>query len=420
MAFSFVHAADLHLDCPLEGLGEVPPELAAILKNSTFRALDSIVDLCIEQKTAFLVVAGDVYNAKDKSLCAQLRLQHSLARLAEASIPSYIVHGNHDPANGWNAALDWPDAAHFLSSGKGGALPVICHGTEIASVSGISYAKGAVTENLAARLSPPKGSPFSVAVLHCNCGQVGGYEAYSPCTLDELARSGFDYWALGHVHKRSILHEQAPVVLYPGNPQGLNPKETGPKGCYLVHVSDSQAVALQFVETDAVRWSYAEVACSGMTQEQELIDKAQETLDGIRNQAGRPALVRLLLTGRTALHRNLARPNLLREITEELRDIDHAPDEIVWLEAIQNQTRLDIDLEERRTSKDFLGDFLRAVQEARANSEKLAELKDVLEPLFSDRRGHKYLPELNEEKLLAWLDEAENYGLDALVGGAEE
>jgi DNA repair protein SbcD/Mre11 len=58
MAFTFVHAADLHLDCPFGGLGDVPSEFALTLREATFRALDSIVDICIEQKAAFLSWRG--------------------------------------------------------------------------------------------------------------------------------------------------------------------------------------------------------------------------------------------------------------------------------------------------------------------------------------------------------------------------
>jgi exonuclease SbcD len=420
MAFSFVHAADLHLDCPFEGLGDVPAEFATLLRESTFRALDRIVDICIEQKAAFLVVAGDVYNAKDKSLPAQLKFRDALSRLADANIPSFAAFGNHDPKSGWSAELDWPDHAHLFSSGKPETFPVLCRDTEVATVSGVSYAKQAVMENLATRFSRPADSPFAVGVLHCNCGQVSQHEPYSPCTLDDLVRSSFDYWALGHVHKGGVLRGHGPAVAYPGNPQGLNPKETGAKGCYVVHVSDGGALDIQFAETDAVRWFSRNVDAAHMVREQELLSRISEVVDETRTEAGRPALLRLSITGRSALHRSLARPNVLTGITDELRDADCPAEETVWVESIRNETKPDVDLDARRKSEDFLGDFLRAIELMRQNPDKLAELEEVLEPLFADKRAHRYLPDPDQGQLLAWLDEAETYGLDALLGGEEE
>ena len=53
-----------------------------------------------------------------------------------------------------------------------------------------------------------------------------------PLQLKELIDKKFDYWALGHIHKHTILHEN-PFIVYPGNIQGRNRKEIGEKGCYL-------------------------------------------------------------------------------------------------------------------------------------------------------------------------------------------
>jgi DNA repair exonuclease SbcCD nuclease subunit len=420
MAFSFVHTADLHLDCPFGGLRETPPQLASILRESTFSALDRVVDLCIEHRAAFLVVAGDVYNAKDKSLRAQLRFREALLRLADAGTASFVAFGNHDPKTGWSAALDWPDCVHMFPSGKPSSFPVVCRGEQIATVTGVSYSRSEVTENLASEYTPPEHSPFRVAVLHCNCGQVSDYEPYSPCTIDDLTRSGFDYWALGHIHKRAILHGQRPTVAYPGNTQGLNPKEDGAKGCYVLKVGDDGSIDAEFAETDAVRWISTEVNLSGMASEQDLLNALQKRIDEIRKDSGRPTLIRITLGGRTSLHPTLRRQHFLSDMVEEISDTDCRPEEMVWTASIRDATLPNVDISERRKSEDFLGDFLRAVQAAREDPHKLAQLLPALEPLFQDRRASRILREPSDEQLLAWLDEAETCGLDALLAGGDE
>ena len=102
--FSFVHAADLHLDTPFKGIGSTAPGVAEQLREASLTAFDFLVDLCLERRAAFLVIAGDIYDGPERGLRAQLRFRDGLARLSAAGIPSFVVHGNHDPVEtGWSA-----------------------------------------------------------------------------------------------------------------------------------------------------------------------------------------------------------------------------------------------------------------------------------------------------------------------------
>jgi DNA repair exonuclease SbcCD nuclease subunit len=73
-------------------------------------------------------------------------------------------------------------------------------------------------------------------MLHCNVGSDTGHDPYAPSALEDLISKNYDYWALGHIHKKTILNEANPLIIYSGNPQGLNPKETGVRGCFLINV----------------------------------------------------------------------------------------------------------------------------------------------------------------------------------------
>ena len=113
-AFSFIHAADLHLDSPFKEISEVDKEISLELAESTFKAFGKIIDICIEKQVDFLLIAGDIYDGSDRSLRAQLRFRDELKRLSESGINAYIVHGNHDPLDGWSANLEWPENVHIL------------------------------------------------------------------------------------------------------------------------------------------------------------------------------------------------------------------------------------------------------------------------------------------------------------------
>src|SRR5260370_8789802 len=93
MSFKFVHAADLHLDSPLctRAAGALQP----IFDDATFTTLRRIVDLCLAEKAAFLLLAGDLFEYRDRSIRARLELRRQLARLDGAGIGPFILPGTH-------------------------------------------------------------------------------------------------------------------------------------------------------------------------------------------------------------------------------------------------------------------------------------------------------------------------------------
>ena len=101
---------------------------------------------------------------------------------------------------------------------------------------------------------------FNIGLLHTACGS-GEHANYAPCSVADLARRGYDYWALGHVHTRSVLSED-PWVVFPGNIQGRHVKEEGSKGATLVTV-DGRRVLLQHQALDVLRWLPLDVDATG-------------------------------------------------------------------------------------------------------------------------------------------------------------
>ena len=93
----FVHAADLHIDSPFQGMDQVNSVVAQRLRESTYEAYQNLIRLCLDEEVDFLVIAGDVYDGADRSIKAQLRFHDGLLKLAENGIQAFVVHGNHDP-----------------------------------------------------------------------------------------------------------------------------------------------------------------------------------------------------------------------------------------------------------------------------------------------------------------------------------
>lgn len=341
--FSFLHTGDLHLDTPFTGLtGAVPAEVSRRLREATLRAWSRIVDLAIDRRVDFVVVAGDVFEAETRTLRGQLAFADGLERLASHGIPAAVVTGNHDPLSGWEATVPWPSAAHRFEAEEPMAWPVVVDGVEIARVYGMSYARKAETRDLAARFRRDPDSPFAIGLLHATVGVNERHERYAPTTSEVLAASGMDYWALGHIHRRRVERAAAPMVVYPGNPQGRDPGEAEAKGVAIVTVDDAGTPSVEFVDTDVVRWTVVLVDCATVPDMGALRTTIRARILAAREAAARAIVVRVVLRGFTPLHDQLRVKGVADDLLVHLReDLPLDGDAFTWLEAIRDETRSD-------------------------------------------------------------------------------
>jgi DNA repair protein SbcD/Mre11 len=409
--FTFAHAADLHLDSPFKGLTKVPAAVRERLRESTFAALRGLLDVVRRDKVDFVVLAGDLFDAADRSLRAQLRLQRALGEMTALGAQVFVVHGNHDPESGRQAKLDWPQGVHVFGSDGVDCVPAYTRNGELAAhVYGISYPSASVTDNLALRFKAKEGAPFHLALLHANVDGDPSHDNYAPCKLEELVSGQFQYWALGHVHDRRTLHEY-PHVVYPGNLQGRSIRETGGKGVYVVSVTGTGSIDMRFHDVADVIWQEISVSIEGIEREQELKNRLLTAVEEAHHQAqGRPILVRILLEGRGALHDRLLQPEVAEEWLEELREWVEAPEEAeswIWPESIAVRTSGMLRLETVAEEEGFLGELLRrglAATHSPERSESL--LEEAVETLRRQPKIREWLETRSHEERKRWINHA--------------
>lgn len=416
MPFRFVHAADLHLDSPFTGIRESAPHVGETLRRATFDAYDRIIALCIERRADALLVAGDVFDSADRSLAAQIRFVDGLKRLDAAGIRAFICHGNHDPLDGWGADLALPPLAHRFGA-TAEAVPVDPDSPSAPVVCGISYPQREVRRNLAPEFPARQPGRFTIGLLHANVDTNPGHEAYAPCTLDDLVATGYDYWALGHVHTRAILRDEAPLVAYPGNPQGRHPNERGARGVYVVDVQDNAAAA-EFVAVDAVRWEQLDLPIDGIEDATALFGRLEalvaERLDAAD---GRHIVYRVRLTGRGALHAPLSQRGEVDDLVRQINDAWAGRSPFAFCGGMASRTRSELDRGALRNGKDFVGDFL-TMTAGLAQDENLADdLLAELAPLRGNARARRYLDAgpLGADEARELLAAAEDIALGLLV-----
>ncbi len=351
-SFTFLHAADLHLDSPLRGLDAGAP--AERIRGATRQALTNLVTLAIERRVAFVLLAGDLYDGDWKDWRTGQFLVQQLARLTREKIEVVAISGNHDAEQVLTKKLNLPGMmrANRPETRRLNGVPVAVHGQ--------SFATPAVSDNLVLAYPDRVDGLFNIGLLHTACGS-GEHENYAPCSVADLARRGYDYWALGHVHNRSVV-SQNPWVVFPGNIQGRHVKEEGSKGATLVTVNGGQ-VAVEHRALDVLRWLRLEVDVTGAAGQEAVLNRVRLTLDeAVLLAESRMLAVRVTLVGDCAAHAELVRsPDAtLQEVRAAAAEVA-GPDEL-WIEDVRVVTRPVLDLAAMRTQPGAVGALVQALE----------------------------------------------------------
>ena len=413
-SFRFIHCSDLHIDSPFKGLASAKPELTDRLRASTFQAFQNIVQLAISEKVDAVVIAGDIYDAADKSLQAQFKFRNGLQELSDAGIPSFLAHGNHDPLDSRFATLKWPDRVTVFSGKEVECRDIQRDGKTLARIHGISYPTRDVKKNLALQFKQHSGEGFAIGVLHTNVGSNSDHGDYAPCSIEDLVTANMDYWALGHIHAHTVLRPSDPAIVYSGNTQARHKNETGVKGCCLVTLHPHSSPEIEFVPVDSVRFICDTLDLSPTRTLEDAMQFIESRCEEISVQAGgRDALIHLTLTGRTEAHEELQRGNNSEDLVEEIQSGFERRTPAIWLNLVV-ATQGAYDVEALKQGNDFISDLL-VLYAAFENGDEVDELGETLKPLFEVWPGRKYVQTLSQKDIQDLLLQARNLTLDQLV-----
>src|SRR3954463_77379 len=133
MRFSFIHAADLHIDSPLAGLRLKDDDVARRFAEAGRKAVQALIDETIASGAAFLIIAGDVFDGDWKDVTTGLFFVRAISALHRAGIPTFLVKGNHDADSLMSRDLPYPDSVNVFPSDKAKSVSldeyrVVLHG----------------------------------------------------------------------------------------------------------------------------------------------------------------------------------------------------------------------------------------------------------------------------------------------------
>jgi exonuclease SbcD len=307
-----LHLADVHLDTLFANR---EPEVRQALRDSSREAFRRAIALAIATRADAVVIAGDLFDSERLSFATEQILMAEAARLHAAEIPLIYATGNHDHGGIGHRStrLEWPANVTVVSGAAPQRIEIFRDGEAIGCITAAGHETGDEGRDLAATFPRPPGELPEVAVLHTQViggGSLSGHHRYAPAELPTLLRAGYDYWALGHVHVRQGLARDS-RVWYSGNPQGTNPRETGPKGCLSVDLSDRSLPDVQFHPLAPIRWESLVVGNLGTVESfEDLVRRIESEWRRVREDdsgEGCEWLLRLILEGPSPLYRELSR-----------------------------------------------------------------------------------------------------------------
>ncbi|MES2970538.1 MAG: DNA repair exonuclease [Pseudomonadota bacterium] len=329
MPFRFIHTADIHLDSPLRSLALRHEGLSDLIGTATRTVFARIIDLCLTGSVDALLIAGDLYDGSQTSMKTARFLVGQFDRLHAAGIPAFVIRGNHDAESRITKELVFPPSVTVFGAR---ADVVMLDRPRPVAIHGISFARPHAPDSLLDRFKAPVKGAINIGMLHSSLIGAAGHDPYAPCTVADLQATGFDYWALGHVHIRADYPGRCRVVM-PGMPQGRDVGEAGAKSVTLVSIDDDGTQTVETRDTAVARFERLHVDVTGVADWRAVVDALTAGLQDARRSLPQDHLVlRPVLTGATPLAWRVLRDlDLLREQAVAVSDAIGS----VWIDKIE-------------------------------------------------------------------------------------
>lgn len=269
----FIHFADAHLDSPFRGLSFLPSEAFKQIHNAANISLTNIVNLAIKEQVDLVLIAGDTFDSSQPAPGSQLFFAKEIKRLTDKKIQVVMIFGNHDYMDQGQLLVE--QSPYFKLLGDGEKVERATFKTQTGfeyDVIGFSYLNNHIERDMITEF-PKKTNNYTFGLMHAQEKMAASQNVYAPFITEEIKQLNYNYFALGHIHKRNNL-STAPWIVYPGNIQGRHINEMGEKGCYLGEIDEQNfTTKINFVETAPILWQEKELELTAAIDKNTLQEK---------------------------------------------------------------------------------------------------------------------------------------------------
>lgn len=329
-----IHAADFHLD---SAFAQLSADKARQRRRESRDTLDALAELARREKADLVLLAGDLFDGEQVYPETIERLKRALERIG---CPVFISPGNHDPytVRSPYAVQEWPENVHIFKKEEIDAVEI--EGTDCVVYGAAFTGEHRGTEALEG-LSVPADGRLHLLCLHGAVNEPGS--AYGNIRSEQLAACGFDYAALGHIHRYSGAQTcDGCVWCYSGCPEGRGFDETDDKGVVLAEVEKGR-VRLEFIPLCRRRYRILTVDVSGA--------EPREALQRSLPVTAAEDIIRVIFTGETD------------EKGIDLRALEEDLSPRFYVLQLRDETCISADIWQRAEEDSLRGIFLRELRE---------------------------------------------------------
>lgn len=265
----FVHIADMHFDSPFVNLSEkdIMGDLRRLEQRKVFK---KIIEYIKENNIKYFFISGDLYEHKYIKQSTIDYINKLFEEIPETNI--YIAPGNHDPytKNSYYNKYNWSKNVKIF----GPKVEKI--ETQDANIYGYGFDDFYCSDSGVENIEIEQTEKPNILIIHGNIdGSTIEDMQYNSMSKKMLQEKGFDYVALGHIHKKDYNTEENQKIVYPGSTISLGFDELGEHGM-IVGDLEKNKLETQFIKLDDKQFTKRELNVDSIYSKEELIEKINE------------------------------------------------------------------------------------------------------------------------------------------------
>ena len=344
MKVKIAHCADLHIGSKISGLGHKAVTRAAEVKNSFF----NIINVCDKENIDVLCISGDFF---DDVSVLKGEIDEIKGICESANFKIVISPGNHDPFSADSPYKDiWPENVFIF---KNNYLEKIEFDDIKVRVWGAAFKGRYENKSFLKNIEMPKDDFINLGVLH---GEIVSSNlcksSYNPVLIEDIEKSGFDYLALGHIHKRSKIYKSGETFYsYSGNVESSGFNDLGEKGIYLGEISKGFC-DLKFIKTCKRSYYIKEINVSGLKNDNDIAEKISSSLAEEFGENYDENIYKIVLIG-----------EISDGVLINTQDIKSILESGIFYCNVEDNTEIEIDTENFNHKNDFKGIFIKKMAE---------------------------------------------------------
>ena len=283
-----MHLADFHLDSAFSGFSkEAADKKRADLRNVFVRAMQ----IAKESKVKLILISGDLF---DTPFCSSLTRKTVFDAMKDVDCPIVIAPGNHDyyNKNGSYADKSLPENVFVFNSNELGRFDFDELGI---SVIGYAFTSDRFEENPLANEVPLSSENVNILCAHTEIGTA--YLRYAPMSFSSIAKHGFVYAALGHVHNPSEpIRIENSLIAYSGFAQGRSFDELGDGGAYIVDIDlENKNATVERIMLSSMRYIIEKIDITSLDNDDDVANKIEDVIN--EKKYSEETALRVVLTG---------------------------------------------------------------------------------------------------------------------------